>query len=244
METTEIIIPVLFVVALLYSSVGHGGASGYLATMALLGIAPASMKSTALILNLFVSAIAFISFYKANYFKFKLLWPFVLTSMPAAYIGAQISINPSLYKIILGICLLIAVARMLYKPKQSEERKSNDIPIYLALTIGAALGLFSGMIGIGGGIILSPLLIVLNWSSVKEAAAVSAPFIFLNSLTGLFGLIQHGFSPQPNTITWIVAAVTGGIVGSYLGSFKFSVSGLKYVLATVLIFAAFKLIVV
>jgi uncharacterized membrane protein YfcA len=212
--------------------------------MALFGIAPASMKSSALILNLFVSGIAFISFYKAKYFKFRLLWPFVITSMPAAYLGAQISINPAVYKIILGICLLFAVARILYKPKNSESEKNREIPIFVALIIGAALGIFSGMIGIGGGIILSPLLIVLNWSSVKEAAAVSAPFIFLNSFSGLIGLMQQGFTPQPDTVMWITGAMAGGLIGSYLGSYKFSMTGLRYVLATVLSFAAFKLFMV
>jgi uncharacterized membrane protein YfcA len=234
----------LFVVALFYSSVGHGGASGYLATMALLSIAPETMKSTALILNLFVAGIAFVSFYKANYFKFRILWPFVATSMPAAYIGAKITINPSVYKIILGIFLLIAVARMLYKPNKSDKKPGSPIPVFYALIIGAGLGFFSGMIGIGGGIILSPLLILLNWASIKEAAAVSAPFIFLNSLSGLLGLLQKGFVPEAHTVLWIIAATIGGIIGSYLGSHKFSIAGLKYILAGILCLAAFKLFIV
>lgn len=240
METIYIIAPCLFLVALLYSSVGHGGASGYLATMALMGIAPAEMKPTALILNLFVSGIAFVSFYRANHFKAKLLWPFVIPSMPAAYIGAQITINPSLYKIILGVCLLIAVARMLFKPKDSN-RENSIIPIPYAVVIGIGLGLLSGMIGIGGGIILSPLLILLGWAGLKEAAAVSAPFIFLNSLSGLVGLVQKGYTPETHTTAWVVAAVLGGIIGSYLGSNKLSIAGMKYVLAGVLCFAAIKL---
>lgn len=243
MEAIYIIAPCLFTVALLYSSVGHGGASGYLATMALLGIAPAEMKPTALILNLFVSGIAFISFYKANHFKAKLLWPFVIPSMPAAYIGAKIAINPSLYKTILGICLLIAVARMLIKPKDSS-RENSPIPIPCAMVIGIGLGLLSGMIGIGGGIILSPLLILLRWATVKEAAAVSAPFIFLNSLSGLIGLIEKGYTPETHTTAWIITAVFGGIIGSYLGSNKLSIAGMKYVLAGVLCFAAIKLFII
>ncbi len=243
MEALYIIALCLFTVALLYSSVGHGGASGYLATMALMGIAPGEMKPTALILNLFVSGIAFISFYRANHFKSKLLWPFVIPSMPAAYIGAQISINPSLYKIILGICLLIAVIRMLYKPKDSDKEKA-PIPLPYAIGIGLGLGLLSGMIGIGGGIILSPILILLGWASVKEAAAVSAPFIFLNSLSGLIGLVEKGYIPEAHTTAWIIAATLGGVIGSYLGSNKLSIAGMKYLLAGVLCFAAIKLFVI
>lgn len=243
METLYIIAPCLFTVALLYSSVGHGGASGYLATMALIGIAPAEMKPTALILNLFVSGIAFISFYRANHFKGRLLWPFIIPSMPAAYIGAQITINPSLYKIILGVCLLIAVARMLFKPKDNS-KENSPIPIPYAIVIGAGLGLLSGMIGIGGGIILSPLLILLGWASVKEAAAVSAPFIFLNSLSGLIGLVEKGYTPEAHTTAWIIAATLGGIIGSYLGSNRLSIAGMKYVLAGVLCFAAIKLFII
>ena len=244
METISIITPCLFLVALLYSSVGHGGASGYLATMALIGISPLIMKPTALILNLFVAGIAFISFYRANHFKFCILWPFVITSMPAAYIGAQIPLNPNLYKIILGICLLIAVVRMMYKPKESEKKPESNILIPYALIIGIGLGLLSGIIGIGGGIILSPLLLILHWASIKEAAAVSAPFIFLNSLSGLIGLLQKGYTPENNAAVWIIAATLGGLIGSYLGSHKFSITGMKYVLASVLCFAAFKLFII
>lgn len=241
MELTYII-PVFFVVAFLYSSVGHGGASGYLAVMALMGFAPNSMKSIALIINLFVSGIAFLAFYKARFFKFRLLWPFIITSVPAAYAGAHFEIDPSVYKVILGICLLFAVARMLYKPANSGNLK--EISIIPALLIGGVIGFLSGMIGIGGGIVLSPLLIVLNWATVKEAAAVSAPFIFLNSLSGLSGLVQKGFILEPDTIIMIAVAIKGGLVGSYFGSRKFSLSGLEFMLAGVLCFAAFKLFLI
>lgn len=238
----SIIIPVFFVIAFLYSSVGHGGASGYLAVMVLMGFVPSSIKSTALIINLFVSGIAFFSFYKARYFKFNLLWPFIVTSIPAAYAGAQISINTSVFKVILSGCLLIAITRMLYKPENSGEIKK--VPIVPALITGGIIGLFSGMIGIGGGIILSPLLIMLNWSTVKEAAAVSAPFIFLNSLSGLSGIIQQGFKIEPYIIVLILASILGSIPGSYFGSKKFSLTGLKYILAGILFFAAAKLIII
>jgi len=237
----ELIPLLLLIVAFLYSSVGHGGASGYLALMALAGVAPAVMKPTALILNLFVAGIAFVSFYKAGYFRWRLLWPFAITSVPAAYFGARVTINPVVYKIILGICLLIAVARMLYNPKKNDT-DNRQVSIPGASILGMVLGFLSGMIGIGGGIILSPLLIVTRWAGVKEASAASAGFILLNSLSGLMSLYGKGFVPDKNMAIWVATAFLGGILGSATGSFKLSDGGLRYVLSGVLCFAAMKLI--
>ena len=229
-------------VAFLYSSVGHGGGSGYLAIMALFSIAPFYMKSTALTLNVFVSAIAFIAYFKAGYFKLKLITPFLLSSIPMAYIGAIIHINPAVYKVILGIFLLIAIGRMLLVPTAVTE-VSKKPPFIMSLLIGAFLGFFSGMIGIGGGIILSPLLILMHWANVKESAAASAIFIFLNSLSGLFALFYKGLSMEPRIIVWITVGVIGGIAGSYMGSFKIQTAKLKYILAGVLLFASIKLFI-
>jgi len=232
----------LFVIAFLYSSVGHGGGTGYLALLALFGVAPVFMKSTALTLNVFVAAIAFFSYYKAGYFKWKLIFPFLITSIPFAYLGALIIINPSAYKIILGIFLLIAVARMLFVPKAITEN-SRQMPLIIALVIGAVLGFFSGMIGIGGGIILSPILILMHWANVKESAAASALFILLNSISGLSALLQGGFTFNPNIDAWIAVGVIGGISGSYMGSYKLKPEKLKYVLASVLLMASIKLFI-
>jgi len=232
----------LFVIAFLYSSVGHGGGTGYLALLAIFGVAPVFMKSTALILNVFVSAIAFISYYRAGYFKWKLVFPFLVTSIPFAYIGALVKVNPSTYKIILALFLLIAVARMLFVPKSISEI-STKVPFLPALVIGAALGLFSGMIGIGGGIILSPVIILSHWANVKESAAASALFIFLNSLSGLFGLATLGFSLEPRIVVWIIVGIAGGIAGSWLGSFRLKSGNLKYLLAAVLLVASIKLFI-
>jgi uncharacterized membrane protein YfcA len=242
MISTELFIVLLFVVAILYSSVGHGGASGYLAVMALAGISPSLMKSSALILNLFVAGVAFISFYRAGHFKWNILWPFAITSVPMAYIGAQLSINPTAYKILLGICLLIAVIWIIVKPKLSE--KPIKAPsLFIALAVGAILGFVSGMIGIGGGILLSPLLILLNWTTIKQTAGISAAFILLNSTSGLVGLIQKGLVLDGHTSLWIIGALTGGVLGSYMGSRKLSIEGFKYILAGVLCLAAIKLFI-
>ena len=235
-------ITILIVVAFLYASVGHGGASGYLGLMALFAFDPIIMRSTALILNLFVAGVSFIAYYRGGYFKPKILFPFIITSIPFAFLGAFISIDPKIYKIILGVFLFLAVLRMLiYKPKESS--KLGHPPIIPALLIGAGLGFFSGMIGIGGGIILSPLLILLGWANLKQAAAVSAIFIFLNSAAGLLGIIQSGIVGNAQISVWILAALCGGLLGSFAGSFKFSSIRLQYILAFVLILASFKLFV-
>lgn len=232
----------LFVIAFLYSSVGHGGASGYLALMALFGIAPVYMKSTALSLNVFVSAIAFLTYARAGYFRFRLIFPFLITSIPLAFLGALMKIKPGVYEIILGIFLLFAVVRMLFIPGAISEHPSKP-PVWLALFIGAVLGFFSGMIGIGGGIILSPILVLFHWSTVKESAAASALFIFLNSLSGLTGLVQSGITFESRLILWIAAGVVGGIAGAYSGSYRASPGKLKYVLSVILLMASIKLFI-
>ena len=233
----------LFVIAFLYSSVGHGGGTGYLALLAIYGIAPVLMKPTALTLNVFVSAIAFYSYYKAGYFRWKLILPFLISSIPFAYLGALTKVNPSTYKIILGIFLLIAIGRMLLIPNAVTE-KSIKMPFLPALLIGAFLGFFSGMIGIGGGIILSPVIILFHWANVKESAAASALFIFLNSLSGLSALLTGGFKFDSHIIVWIAVGIIGGIIGSYIGSFRLKPDRLKFVLASVLLIASIKLFLI
>lgn len=237
-----VFISFILITAFLYSSVGHGGASGYLALMALFSIAPEYMKSSALLMNLFVSAIAFFSYYQSGYFRWKIFLPFALSSMPMAFFGAKLIIDPQIYKFILGILLLIGAGRILYKPKEKYEiRKSSFV---LSFAIGAVMGFFSGMIGIGGGVILSPLLLILKWTNVKETAAISALFIFVNSATGLAGNWNNGFVLPNEIFIWIFAGIIGAIAGSYVGSKKFSVVWTKYILAIILIMASIKLFVV
>ncbi|MBL7945153.1 MAG: sulfite exporter TauE/SafE family protein [Flavobacteriales bacterium] len=232
----------LALVAFLYASVGHGGASGYIAVMTLLGFLPDMVRPTALLLNLFVSAMAFVQFTRAGHFRWKLFWPFAVASMPMAAVGARIQLDTIVYKRILAICLVFAVARLLGAFGGGEERR-NSPTHYLALCIGASLGLVSGMIGIGGGILLSPVLLLFGWSTAKESAAISAAFIFVNSLAGLGSLaISQGvdlFNGQH--LLWIGAALIGGTAGAYVGAQRFSQVRLRQVLGVVLLFASIKL---
>jgi uncharacterized protein len=230
----------IVIVAFLYSSVGHGGASGYLAIMALFSVEPTIMKSSALIMNLFVAGIAFIAYYRGEHFRFRVLLPFVLGSIPMAFIGAKIHINPNFYKIILGACLMLAVFRLTLI-KFTYDKEIRQVPFLAALILGAIIGFLSGMIGIGGGIILSPLLILMRWATIKQTAAISAIFIFLNSVSGLAGILQNSLHLSTEIYLWIVAGITGALLGSFMGSFRLENQRLKYILAIVLLFAVVKL---
>lgn len=228
-------------IAFLYASVGHGGASGYLALMAFMGVETMAMRASALTLNLFVSMAAFVMYYRKEYFRARLLLPFVLSSVPMAYMGTRMPIDPTIYKIMLGIAMLIATARMLIHPKQGK----TVIPFSfaLAMIVGAALGLFSGMIGIGGGIILTPFLIIIGWANIKEAAGVSAMFIFVNSLSGIAGIMNSGYHLIPNFFSWIIIGTGAGLAGSWWGSGRLPVTSLRYVLSAILVMASFKLFI-
>lgn len=232
----------LFFVAFLYASVGHGGASGYLALMAIFSIAPDVMKPTALLLNLFVSLTSFIQFYRGGYFRMKLFLPFALASVPFAFIGGLITIDASVYKQILGWLLLLPVIRFFFFSNiQVKEQKSHSL--LPAIGIGAVIGFLSGLIGIGGGIILSPVLLLLRWADMKQTAAISALFIFVNSLSGLAGQLTKGIQFTTDMYLYVLIAFAGGLAGAYFGSVKLKQGMLSYMLATVLLIAAVKLLV-
>jgi uncharacterized membrane protein YfcA len=227
--------------AFLYASVGHGGASSYLMVLALLQFPPEQIRPTALIMNMFVSLMAFLSFRKKVDFPWAIFISLGLFSIPAAYIGGSLSIDTEWYKRILGILLFFPVLKFLnvfpVNPKQTAERQW-----WMAPLLGLGIGFVSGLIGIGGGIILSPILLMLGWTDVKETAAVSALFIFLNSVSGFLG--ASGFEAQIDPNLWIVMPLTvaGGALGAYLGAFRFQPQVIKYLLTAVLVVAAVKLI--
>jgi uncharacterized protein len=227
--------------AFLYSSVGHGGASGYLAVMALFGIQPQIMKSTALVLNLFVSIIAFYNFYDPKKFQWKLFLPLIIGSIPMAYFGAQIKLADHTYKVLLAFCLLFSILKLLKFNNEKNTINQNQ-PILLKLGLGVGIGFLSGMLGIGGGIILSPILLLLNWAKMKDTAALAAIFIFANSVSGVISLISKGYIPTHETYIWVIVTVVGGVFGSFYGSKKVPANSLKYLLAVVLLIACAKLV--
>jgi uncharacterized membrane protein YfcA len=242
MDSLLLLYLLLFAVAFLYSSVGHGGASGYLALMAIYGVAPAVMKPTALLLNLFVSLTSFIFYYRGHYFNKKLFIPLALASVPMAFLGGTMAIESDIYRKMLGIFLLIPVARFLF----FSEIKVDDTAkpkIALLLLIGAVIGLLSGMLGIGGGVILSPVLLLLRWTDQKQAAAISALFIFVNSLAGLIGQFTKGISFTGDMTLLVAIAFCGGLLGAYFGAMRFPQRTIRFLLAIVLAIAAFKLLI-
>lgn len=231
---------ILPVISFLYSSVGHGGASGYLALMALFSFAPETMKPTALLLNLFVAGISFYYYYKEGYFNKKLFVSFAISSIPLAFIGGTIDVDASIYKKILAILLVFAILKMLNVFGKESDR-IKEIKLWQGLIVGGIIGFFSGLIGIGGGIILTPVILLLHWGKMKEAAAVSALFIWVNSASGLIGQISTGTSLNMESFILVAIALIGGVLGGYMGSKKLNNQKLRYILAVVLFMACFKL---
>ena len=242
LETINVLFfSLLFFVAFMYSSVGHGAASGYMALMAFFSFAPEVMRPTALLLNIFVSLTAFIQYYRGGHFSWKLFLPFAVASVPAAFLGGLIIIDARLYKTILGILLLFSVIRLIgLKFNNIEKFKKQNL--VWSLIIGAAIGVISGIIGIGGGIILSPVILLLHWGNLKQTAAVSDLFILVNSISGMAGLITMGVQMSHNMTWMIVVAFAGGLLGSYFGAMKAGNFFLKTLLAFVLLLASVKLL--
>jgi uncharacterized membrane protein YfcA len=241
MDSIYLFYGLLFVVAFLYASVGHGGASGYLALMAIFSISPDVMKPTALMLNLFVSLTSFIQFYRGGHFQWKTFLPLAIASIPMAFLGGMVTVDADIYKKMLGILLLLPIIRFLFfRNLQASELVSPKTG--MSILIGAAIGFLSGLIGIGGGIILSPVLILLKWTDQKQTAAISALFIFVNSLSGLGGQLVKGIQFSADMWVYVAIAFTGGLCGAYFGSLKFNQNVVKYMLAIVLMVAAWKLI--
>lgn len=234
-----------FLVATLYSSVGHAGASGYLAVMSFMSFPSTIIKPTSLILNILVSLIASYKFIRAKYYKWELFWPFVITSMPFAFIGGYLNLDEKFFKIIAGIFLIISSILLISKEyimKNSYEIKK--MPKYIALILGAVIGFFSGIIGVGGGIFLSPILILLCWSSAKEASGVAAVFILLNSITALLGKIYAlGKIPVLLLGFSVPSVIVGGLIGATLGTKIINKKEILAILSIVLLSAGIKMLI-
>lgn len=228
------------IVAFLYASVGHGGASGYLALMSAFAFPMTFMKPTALVLNILVSGVSFYFYYREKNFRWNLFYPFAISSIPFSFVGGYLTIETFYYKIILATVLVFAVMRLLgFIGKEKKDVTAINIPT--ALFVGAVIGFLSGLLGIGGGIILSPVLLLFGWANMKQTAAVSALFILVNSVSGLFGFVSNGGTLPASSSILIGTVFVGGIFGAYYGSRKFNTVVLRNVLAFVLGIAIFKL---
>lgn len=236
------IAPLIFLAALLYSSVGHGGASGYLAVMALMSVAPESMRPAALLLNVLVSSIAFYKFYRVKAFSWQLLLPIMAGSVPFAFIGGLITLPAYIYKPIIGL-VLIAAAWQIFNRSSVIPTSIKQSPSKLPLIgLGAGLGLLSGLTGVGGGIFLSPILILMNWAETKMISGIAAAFILVNSIAGLAGVLTQSYVLPSGLFAWAVAAVAGGFIGAEFGSRRLANPAIRKILALVLVIAGAKML--
>jgi len=227
-------------IAFLYSSVGHAGASGYIATMTLFGLAATVIRPTALVLNVLVATIGSVQFWRAGHFSWKLFWPFALLSVPAAYLGGYIQPSASILRILIGLVLLFSAARLIFRRGDPAETVAPSKPT--AVGVGAGLGFLSGLTGTGGGIFLTPLLLFCRWAHIRQAAAVSAVFILVNSIGGLVGYFTAVRSLPVLGLYLAIPASIGGAIGSHLGSRRLPVRAISILLAIVLAIAGTKLI--
>ena len=243
MLTTAIILALaIFVMAALYSSVGHAGASGYLAAMALAGLAPGVMKPTALTLNILVALIATVRFYRAGYFSWRILLPFALSSIPFAFVGGALSLPGSVYQKLVGLALLFAAFRLWMHAAARADVEARPAPLPAAVGLGAVIGLLSGVTGVGGGIFLSPVLLLARWAETRQASGVAAAFILVNSVAGLAGHFASVRAVHDSIYLWGAAAVAGGLLGTELGRRRLATVTLRRVLSAVLVIAGLKMV--
>lgn len=237
-------------VALLYASVGHAGATGYIAVMTLLGMSPPVIRPTALVLNVIVASIATWQFFRAGHFRPRLFWPLAAASIPCAAVGGGIELSTAAFTTVVGVVLVISSLQLLRDATGSKVRAEDDgatpaarsWPVPWLIAVGGVIGLLSGLTGIGGGVFLTPALLAMHAAPVRQVAGVTAPFILVNSLAGLAGGFVAGRGVVGVSGPVVVAAVIGGAVGSHLGAFRLPVRILKAVLAAVLGFAGLKML--
>ena len=242
MTDTLLLTLLIFMAALLYSSVGHAGASGYLAAMALFNLAPDVMKPTALVLNLVVATVGTIRYARAGCFAWNVFWPFAILSVPLAFLGGALKLPIPAYKMMLGGVLLFAAWRLGIKQSVSPSAEPKLVFLPLALGFGGIIGLLSGLTGVGGGIFLSPLLLFLGWADVRRTAGVSVAFILVNSAAGLLGHLASVNKVPVEIIWWAPAALLGGVIGSELGSRRLTPMMMRRLLAIVLVIAGGKML--
>ena len=235
-----------FFIAMLYSTVGHGGASGYLATMVLLAFSPDVMKPAALALNIIVALVTSYRFYTAGLFSWRLFWPFAVTSVPMAYLGGGLTVNSDIYRSLVGGALLFSAVYLMIRYRalgiDDTEIRLPGIPI--SLVFGGVIGFVSGLTGVGGGIFLSPVLVITQWAGLRQTSAVAAFFILVNSVSGLAGHLQKGGTVPDNLPAWGIMVLTGGFIGSSLGATKINNPILRVLLSIILFFAGMKMVAI
>lgn len=242
-ETANILLALcLFLGAALYTSVGHAGASAYLAAMALFGLAPAVMRPTALVLNILVSSFASVRYARAGLFDWRTLWPVLIGAIPMAFLGGSLHLPGNFYKPLVGVLLLIAAARLLWKPELPKGDSITNIPIPVGVLVGAAIGFLSGLTGTGGGIFLSPLLLFFGWAETRIASGVVVVFILCNSIAGLLGNYASVQSLPAELPLYAVAVMAGAAIGTTLGIGKLAPQGILRALGVVLVIAGLKLL--
>jgi uncharacterized membrane protein YfcA len=240
--TLAVLTLLVLAAALLYSAVGNAGASGYLAIMALLGVAPAAMKPTALMLNILVVTISTVKFHRARLVSWRLLWPFALTSVPCSFVGGYLTLPGHWYKTIVGLILLFAAFMLFRSARRATDQAENKaVPLWAALMSGAIIGLLSGLTGTGGGIFLSPLLLFMCWAETRQASGLSAAFILVNSIAGLLGNVSSVGALPYSIFILAPAAMIGGYIGAEYGSKHIAGTTLRRLLAVILIIAGLKL---
>jgi uncharacterized membrane protein YfcA len=242
----DVVLGVLFfAAAVLYSSVGHGGASGYLAAMGLAGVPAAIMRPTALVMNVAVSSISLYKFAKSGGFAWRLFLPFAASAMPMAFIGGRIQLPVAWFGVLVGCVLLFSAVRLFLETlslQQKPRSARRPPPVWLAVVLGAGIGLLSGLTGVGGGIFLSPLLVLMGWATVRESAAPTAAFILVNSVAGLLGLLSRQPTLPDALPYWVVAVVVGGYIGATFGSRRLGHAALRRALSAVLLIAGAKML--
>ena len=230
----------ILVVAFLYSSVGHAGASGYIAVMTLFALTPNVIKPAALVLNILVASIGTWQFWRAGHFSWRLFWPFAVLAIPMAFVGGYTNLPAHMFKVLVGIVLVLSAALFLFRP--ANDTVDREPKLIEAIPVGGALGLLAGLTGTGGGIFLTPLLLLMRWARTKTVAATSALFILVNSIAGLLGNLSSTRNLPSFAFVLVGAAVIGGTAGSYFGSWRFNHIVIKRLLAVVLLIAGLNLI--
>jgi uncharacterized membrane protein YfcA len=244
MDQVLLLAALFLLAAVLYGMVGHAGASAYLAIMALLSVGPEVMRPTALVLNILVATIVSLRFGRAGFVRPLAALPFLIGSVPAAFVGGAISLPGEVYRPLVGGTLIFAAFRFGVTASQAGEEFPPRLPVVLGVLSGAVIGLLAGLTGTGGGIFLTPLMIAAGWAGTRFAAGTSAIFILANSISGLAGNLGAVGNVPSAIPVWLAAVAVGGAIGSELGSRRLPAPWVRRALALVLLIAGLKMIFV